>query len=261
MRFGIREHGMAAVCNGMALSNIRPFCATFFVFSDYLRPSLRLGAIMGLPVLYVFTHDSIGLGEDGPTHQPVEHLAALRAIPNVTVIRPGDANEVSEAYRTAMTTTDRPVALVLTRQNLPTLDRSTYGPASGAAQGAYVLADAEGGSPEVILIGTGSELHEALAAYDQLTADGVKARVVSMPSWELFDAQDQTYRDEVLPPTVTARVAVEAGIEQGWEKYLGPGGQFVGMSSFGASGPIKQLYEHFGITSAAVVEAARSTIG
>jgi transketolase len=216
--------------------------------------------MMGLPVMYVFTHDSIGVGEDGPTHQAVEQLAALRAIPNLVVIRPADANEVAEAYRAVMALAKQPAALVLTRQNLPTLDRTVYAPASGLHQGAYVLADASGGDPELILIGTGSEVSLCLEACEQLTSEGVKARVVSMPSWELFDAQPVEYRDSVLPPGVTCRVAVEAGIEQGWHKYIGCSGRFVGMRSFGASAPYKQLYEHFGITVDNVVAEAKAAL-
>jgi transketolase len=254
--FGIREHGMAAALNGMALSGLRPYGGTFLVFSDYCRPSIRLAALMRQSVLYVFTHDSIGLGEDGPTHQPVEHLAALRAIPNLVVIRPGDANEVGAAYRTILSANDRPVALALTRQNLPTLDRSRYAAADGLRRGAYVLASAA--QPKVILIGTGSELQLCVAAYEQLTAQGTAARLVSMPSWELFEDQDAGYRDSVLPPGVTARVAVEAGIRQGWERYLGPRGRFVGMSSFGASAPLKDVMRHFGFTVENVVDQAKA---
>jgi transketolase len=261
LHFGVREHAMAGISNGMALCGLRPYAATFFVFADYLRPSMRLSAMMGLPVLYVFTHDSIGVGEDGPTHQPVEHLAALRAIPNLVVIRPADANEVAEAYRAVLAFKDRPAALVLTRQNLPTLDRSRFGAASGLHQGAYVLADPPAGRPEVILIGTGSEVGVCIEACERLAADGVKARVVSMPSWELFDEQPQEYRDSVLPPDVTCRVAVEAGVDMGWSKHLGPGGRFVGMRSFGASAPYKLLYEHFGITAENVLAEAKAALG
>ncbi len=260
-RFGIREHAMGAVTNGMALCGLRPYGATFFVFADYMRPSMRLAALMGLPVLYVFTHDSIGVGEDGPTHQPVEHLAALRAIPNLVVLRPGDANEVAEAYRAAMRLATSPVALVLTRQNLPTLDRAKYAPAAGAARGAYVLADAPGAKPEVVLIGTGSELGLCIAAHEKLAAQGIAARVVSMPSWELFDAQPADYRESVLPAACAARVAVEAGIRMGWDKYIGRAGRFVGMDGFGASAPEKVLYQHFGITVEAVVAQAKEAIG
>ncbi|MEX0676395.1 MAG: transketolase [Pirellulales bacterium] len=259
--FGIREHGMAAALNGMSLSYLRPFGATFFIFTDYLRPSMRLSALMQLPVIYVLTHDSIGLGEDGPTHQPIGHLAAARAIPNLLVIRPADANETAEAWRTIMPLKNRPVALVLTRQNLPTIDRTKYAAASGLARGGYVLADADQGAPELILIGTGSEVGLCLQAYEQLTAEGVRARLVSMPCWELFDEQDAAYRKSVLPPSVTARLAVEAGVEQGWAKYLGPGGRFIGMKGYGASAPAAALFEHFGFTSANVVKQAKELLG
>ena len=255
--FGIREHAMGTVCNGLSLCGLRAYGATFFVFTDYMRPSIRLAAIMGLPVFYVFTHDSIGVGEDGPTHQPIEHLAALRAIPNLLVIRPADANEVAEAYKVILPLTSQPAALVLTRQNLPTVDRTKYAAAEGLRRGGYVLADAPDGRPEVILIGTGSEVSLCLAAYEQLFAEGVKARVVSMPCWELFDAQPAEYRDAVLPPAVTRRVAVELGVKQGWEKYIGPRGQFVGMCGFGASAPVGVLLKHFGFTVENVVAAAK----
>jgi transketolase len=262
--FGIREHAMGAVCNGLALCGLRPYGATFFIFSDYMRPPMRLAAIMGLPVIYVFTHDSIGVGEDGPTHQPIEQLAALRAVPNLVVIRPGDANEVGEAYRVALGMKDRPVALALTRQNLPTLDRTKYGPASGLAKGGYVLADfpghAAGNRPEIILIGTGSELGLCVAAHERLVSEGIRARVVSLPSWELFDAQPLDYRDAVLPPEVTCRLAVELGVEQGWSKYLGPAGRFLGMSTYGLSGPVGSLMKHFGFTVENVVAAAKELL-
>ncbi len=261
LHFGIREHVMGAICNGMCLTGLRPYGATFFVFTDYMRPAIRLAAIMGLPVFYVFTHDSIGVGEDGPTHEPIEHLAALRAIPNLLVIRPADANEVAEAYRTVLPLTDRPAALVLTRQNLPTLDRSKYASASGLARGGYVLADAADGKPELIMIGTGSEVSLCLAAYEKLTAEGIKARVVSMPSWELFDAQTAEYRDSVLPPAVTRRMAVELGVKQGWEKYIGRCGRFVGMCGFGLSAPVGVLFEHYGFTVDNVVAEARKLRG
>lgn len=260
LHFGIREHSMTAISNGMSLAGLRAYCGTFFVFTDYMRPSMRLGAIMHQPVLYVLTHDSIGLGEDGPTHQPVEHLAACRSIPNLLVFRPADANEVAEAYRTILPINNRPSALVLTRQGLSTLDRSECNSATGLARGGYVLVDPPEGAPEVILIGTGSEVHICLDVYKRLTADGIKARVVSLPCWELFDEQDQAYRDSVLPPDVTARVAVEAGIQQGWERYMGAAGRFIGMSSFGASAPHNQLYEHFGITAENVATAARAML-
>jgi transketolase len=259
--FGIREHGMAAALNGLATTGIRPFGATFFVFSDYLRPSMRLSAIMRLPVIYVFTHDSIGVGEDGPTHQPVEHLAAARSIPGLYVMRPGDANEAAEAWRTIMPFKDKPVALVLTRQNLPTYDRTKYAPVSGVAKGGYIFADAPGGKPDVILLGTGSELSLAVEAHEKLTAAGVKSRVVSLPCWELFEDQDEAYRQSVLPPSVTARVAIEAGVEQGWRKYLGDRGVFIGMKTYGASAPYQTVYKNYGITSDAVFEAAKGLVG
>ena len=259
--FGIREHAMASSLNGMSLSYVRPFGATFFVFSDYLRPSMRLSALMGLRVIYIFTHDSIGVGEDGPTHQPVEQLSAVRGIPNILLIRPGDANEAAEAWRVIMPLVNRPVALVLTRQNLPTLDRTKYAPASGLARGAYVLADAAAdGQPDVILIGSGSEVSLCVGAYEQLAGEGVRVRLVSMPSWHLFDEQDQAYRDSVLPPGVTARLAVEAGIEQGWDKYLGLAGRFIGMHGFGASAPAGELFEEFGLTKDNVVKQAKELL-
>jgi transketolase len=261
LHFGVREHSMAATCNGLALSGLRPYGGTFFVFTDYMRPSMRLSAMMHQSVLYVLTHDSIGLGEDGPTHQPVEHLAACRGIPGLMVFRPGDANEVAESYRKILATADRPAALVLTRQNLPTLDRSQCGAAAGVARGGYVLQDAPGGRPDVILIGTGSELSLCVEAREKLAAEGLQARVVSLPCWELFDEQDEAYRDSVLPPKVTARVAVEAGIRQGWDRYIGSGGRFVGMTGFGASGPFQQLYERFGITAARVADEAKAALG
>ncbi|MDA1051921.1 MAG: transketolase [Planctomycetota bacterium] len=258
--FGVREHSMASICNGLSLSGLRPYGGTFFVFTDYMRPPMRLASIMHQPVLYVLTHDSIGLGEDGSTHQPVEHLAACRAIPRLQVIRPGDANEVAQAYRKLIAVSDRPAAMVLTRQNLPTVDREKFGDASGTAKGGYVLADCQG-TPDVILLGTGSEVPICLEAAEQLTADGVKVRVVSMPCWQWFDEQDQAYRDSVLPPSVTARVAVEAGIRQGWDRYIGSGGRFVGMSSFGASAPFEELYAHFGITAENVAAEAKAAAG
>lgn len=260
LHFGVREHAMAAACNGMALVGLRPYASTFFIFTDYLRPSLRLSAMMRLPVLYIFTHDSIGLGEDGPTHQPVEHLAACRAIPGLVVIRPCDANEVVEAYRVALNLR-RPVALVLTRQNVPTLDRQRYASAEGLRRGGYVLSEAPRNPPDVILLATGSEVHLCLAAQDQLSAQGIAARVVSLPSFELFEEQDASYRQQVLLPEVAARVAVEAGVRQGWEPYLGPRGRFVGMTSFGASAPYATLYQHFGITVERVVAEARTALG
>jgi transketolase len=259
--FGIREHAMAAISNGMALCGLRPYASTFFVFADYLRPSARLAALMGLPVLYIFTHDSIGVGEDGPTHQPVEQLASLRAIPNLVVIRPADANEVAEAYRAAMLLGNQPCALVLTRQNLPTVDRAKFASAEGVRRGAYVLSDAPEGKPAVILIGTGSEVSLCMEAQAKLAAEGIAARVVSMPSWELFDAQPAEYRNAVLPPEVTARVGVEMGVEQGWSKYVGPAGRFVGMTGFGASGPYKDLFAHYGFTAEHVAAEAKAALG
>ncbi len=256
IRFGVREHAMAATCNGLALAGLRAFGATFLVFADYCRPSIRLAAMMKLPVIYVFTHDSIGVGEDGPTHQPVEHLASLRAIPNLDVVRPGDANEVTEAWRYAMQRTDGPVALALSRQNLPTLDRELLAPASGARRGGYILADAAG-DPQVILIGTGSELLLCVQAYEQLTARGVRARVVSMPCTSLFDRQDAAYREQVLPASCLARVAVEAGVAWGWQKYVGSRGIVLALDQFGASAPCDEVMTHFGFTAENVVEAAQ----
>jgi transketolase len=258
MHFGIREHAMAAACNGMALSGLRSFGGTFFVFTDYMRPSMRLSAIMNLGVIYVLTHDSIGLGEDGPTHQPVEHLAACRGIPNLLVMRPADANEVSQAYRVAMQIGNRPVAMVLTRQNLPTLDRQVVN-SPDVARGAYIVKDCDG-DPQVILMGTGSELQICLDAGQQLNADGIAARVVSVPCLDLFIEQDAAYQESVLPAAVTARVAVEAGIRQCWDGLIGLQGKFIGMNSFGASAPFEQLYQHFGITTEATVAAAKDSI-
>ena len=260
LHFGVREHAMGSIANGMSLTGLRPFVGTFFVFTDYMRPAMRLASIMHRPVLYILTHDSIGLGEDGPTHQPIEHLAACRAIPGLLVVRPGDANEVAAAYRALLPITDRPAALVLSRQNVPTLNRAQFAPADGLARGAYVLCDPPQGEPQVILIGTGTELPICVSAWETLAADGVAARVVSMPCWELFDEQSQSYRDSVLPPNVTARVAVEAAAAMGWERYIGPRGRFVGMSSFGASAPAGALYQHFGITSERVAAEAKQAL-
>ncbi|NBV44233.1 MAG: transketolase [Planctomycetia bacterium] len=260
LHFGIREHAMAAAANGMALSGLRPYCATFFVFLDYLKPSLRLSALGELGVIYVLTHDSIGLGEDGPTHQPIEQLASARAVPGLSVFRPGDANEVAEAYRTILGRPHRPAVLVLSRQNLPTLDRTTLGPVAGAARGAYILREAAGGRPDCILIGTGSEVGLCLDAAVALERDGIRARVVSMPCWDLFAEQDAAYREEVLPAAVTARVACEAACGFGWERWIGDRGRFIGMNGFGASAPAPTLYEHFGITAAAVAAAARALV-
>jgi transketolase len=262
LRFGVREHGMGSILNGMALhGGLIPYGGTFLIFSDYMRPPIRLAAMMGLRVIYVFTHDSIGLGEDGPTHQPVEQLAALRAIPNLTVIRPADANETAEAWRQALLNTGGPTALALTRQNVPTLDRKKNQAASGLARGGYVVNKLEGKTPRVILIGTGSELSLALEAAVRLEAEGIVAQVVSLPSWELFDRQPEDYRREVLPPDITARVAVEAGSRLGWERYVGGQGRVIGLDHFGASAPYKVLYEKFGITVERVVEAALEVLG
>jgi len=260
IHFGVREHGMGAAMNGMSVSKLRPFGGTFFNFSDYERPTIRLAALMETPVIHVFTHDSIGLGEDGPTHQPIEQLAALRAIPNTVVLRPGDANEVVEAWKLAVQINHGPVLLVLTRQAVPTLDRSKYASAAGVAKGAYILADAPGGKPQVILMATGSEVPLTVDAYEKLKSEGIHVRVVSMPSWELFEKQDQAYKDSVLPPAITARVSVEMASTFGWERYVGPKGQMVGMHTFGASAPWKDLQKHFGFTTEAVVAAARKAI-
>lgn len=259
-RFGVREHAMGAILNGLAHCKLRPYGATFLVFSDYMRPPIRLAALMELPVIYVFTHDSIGVGEDGPTHQPVEQLAALRAIPGLLVIRPADANEVAEAWRVMMESRHEPAALALSRQNLPTIDRQKYGPARGLRYGAYVLADASDGEPDVLLIASGSEVALCLEAHERLTADGVRVRLVSMPSWELFDRQDPEYRDGVLPPSVKARVAVEQAVGQGWERYVGSDGAVVGMESFGTSAPLKDAQDHFGFTVENVVAVARAQL-
>jgi transketolase len=260
LHFGIREHAMGAIVNGMSLSKLRPFGATFFIFSDYARPAIRLSALMELPALFVFTHDAMGDGEDGPTHQPIEQLASLRAIPGLTLFRPGDANEVVEAYRYVMQLRHRPAVMVLSRQALPTLDRKKYASASGVARGAYVLADAPGGKPEVILIATGSEVSLAAQAHEQLLAGGVRSRVVSMPSWDVFEREPQDYRDGVLPPAVTARVAIEQASTFGWERYVGPTGRVIGMHTFGASAPLKALQQEFGFTVANVVAAAKAQI-
>ncbi len=258
--FGIREHAMGAVLNGMSTVKVRPYGATFLIFSDYCRPAIRLSALMELPAIFIFTHDSIGVGEDGPTHQPVEQLPSLRAIPGLVVIRPCDANEAAEAWRTIIPFRHQPAALVLTRQPLPTLDRDKYASATGLARGAYVLADAEDGKPDVILIGTGSEVSLCVGAYEKLKGEGVKARVVSMPSCELFDAQDQAYQDSVLPPDVLARVSVEQASTYGWAKYVGRRGATIGMKSFGASAPLKDLLTEFGFTVDRVYDAAKQQL-
>jgi transketolase len=260
LHFGIREHGMAAVLNGMALVKVRAYGSSFLIFSDYARPAIRLSALMEIPVIYIFTHDSIGVGEDGPTHQPVEQVTSLRAIPGLIVLRPADANEVAEAWKVIMKLHHQPAVLILTRQAVPTIDRGKYAPASGLARGAYVLADASDGKPEVLLLATGSEVALCLEAYERLEADGVKARVVSMPSWELFDDQPPEYRDGVLPPAVTARVSVEQASTFGWAKYVGATGHSIGMRSFGASAPLKDLVKKFGFTPEHVVAAAREQL-
>jgi transketolase len=258
--FGIREHAMGAILNGMALVKVRAYGSGFLIFSEYGRMPIRLAALMELPVIYIFTHDSIGVGEDGPTHQPIEQLASLRAIPGLIVLRPADANEVVEAWRVIMQLHHEPAAIVLSRQDLPTLDRGKFAPASGLAKGAYVLAEAPGGRPDVLLLATGSEVSLCVQAHERLTAEGVGSRVVSMPSWELFDDQAAIYRDSVLPPDITARVSVEQASVFGWAKYVGTKGQSIGMRSYGASAPLKDLQREFGFTVDRVVEAAKEQL-
>jgi transketolase len=260
LHFGIREHAMGAAINGMTLCGLRAYGSTFLIFSDYQKPAIRLSALMGLPAIHIFSHDSIGLGQDGPTHQPIEQLVGLRAVPDLIVLRPADANEVVEAWRVIIALKHQPACLVLTRQALPTFDRSVYSSAKGVARGAYVMADAKAGLPEVILIATGSEVALCAQAFDALKSDGVAARLVSMPSWELFEQQNQAYRDKVLPPQVTARVSVEAGSVIGWDRYVGACGERIGMSGFGASAPIDDLMKKFGFTRDAVLAAARRQI-
>jgi transketolase len=254
LHFGIREHGMCAILNGIALSGLLPLGSSFMVFTDYCRPSIRLAAIMGLHVIYIFTHDSIGLGEDGPTHQPIEHLTALRAIPGLTLIRPADANEAVEAWRVAMTHRKGPVMLALTRQKVPTLDRAQVAPASGLARGAYVLTESAGRVPGIILIATGSELQLAVAAKPELEKHGHAVRVVSMPSFELFAQQDVAYRDSILPPTIRRRLAIEAGATLSWYKWVGLDGDIVGLDQFGMSGPSAEVFKYFNFTVEHVVE-------
>jgi transketolase len=261
LHFGIREHAMTAIANGLSLSKLRPFAATFFIFSDYARPAIRLAAIMELPTIFVFTHDAMGDGEDGPTHQPVEQLVSLRAIPGLVLLRPADANEVVEAYRCVMRLGHRPAAIALSRQALPTFDRSRHASAEGVARGAYVMADAPGGLPEIILIATGSEVSLAVDAHELLTADGVRSRVVSMPSWDIFEEQPQSYRDGVLPPLVSARIAIEQGSVLGWDRYVGAAGKVVGMKTFGASAPLKELQRKFGFEPERIVDLAREMLG
>src|SRR5262249_55656140 len=260
LHFGIREHAMAAIVNGLSLSKVRAFGASFFISSDYARPAIRLATLMELPAIFVFTHDAMGDGEDGPTHQPVEQLVSLRAIPGLITLRPGDANEVVEAYRYVMQLRHQPAVLALSRQPLPTLDRRLYAPAAGVARGAYVLADPPGGNPELILIASGSELSLAVEAHGKLMADGIRSRVVSMPSWEIFEQQTQEYRDGVLPPNVTARVAVEQASTFGWERYVGRAGRVIGMKTFGASAPLKALQEKFGFEPERVVASAKELL-
>jgi transketolase len=261
LHFGIREHSMAAIVNGLSLSKLRAFGATFFIFSDYARPAIRLSAIMELPTIFVFTHDAMGDGEDGPTHQPVEQLASLRAIPGLVTLRPADANEVVEAYRYILQLRHEPAVLALSRQALPTLDRIKYAPASGVARGAYVLADAPDGNPELILIASGSEVSLAVNAHETLLAEGIRSRVVSIPSWDIFEHQTKEYRDSVLPPTVKARVAVEEASTFGWERYVGDSGQVIGMKTFGASAPLKELQRKFGFEPERVVAVAKELLG
>jgi len=261
LHFGIREHAMAAIVNGLSLSKLRAYGASFFMFSDYARPAIRLSALMELPTIFIFTHDAMGDGEDGPTHQPIEHLASLRAIPGLVTLRPGDANEVMEAYRYIMQLRHQPAVLVLSRQPLPTLDREKYASASGVARGAYVLADAPGGNPEVILIASGSEVVLAVEAHEKLQADGIRSRVVSMPSWDIFEHQTQEYQDSVLPSDVIARIAVEQASTFGWERYIGKRGHMIGMNTFGASAPLKELQKKFGFEPDQVVAAAKQLLG
>jgi transketolase len=261
LHFGIREHAMGSICNGMAVSGLRSYGSGFLIFSDYMKAPIRLSSIMEVPVIYIFTHDSIGVGEDGPTHQPIEQLLSLRSIPGMVVIRPGDANEVGEAWRVAMLQKEQPTCLIMSRQAMPTLDRSKYASAAGVKHGAYILADSPGGEPEVILMGTGTELGLVVGAYEALTAEGIRARAVSFPSWELFDSQPQSYRDSVLPPHITARVSVEQASTIGWDRYIGSKGTAIGMHSFGASAPLPALLKKFGFTPDAVLAAARKQAG
>ena len=260
LHFGVREHAMGSALNGLAVSKVRPFGGTFFNFSDYMKPAIRLAALMEIPSIFIYTHDSIGLGEDGPTHQPIEQLAGLRAIPGLVLLRPADANEVVEAWKIIAQLRHQPVALVLTRQAVPTFDRSKYAPAAGVAKGAYILADAADGKPDVILMATGSEVSLCVTVYEQLKTEGIKARVVSMPSWDIFEKQSDEYKQQVLPPHVKARVSVEAASTFGWERYVGARGKMVGMRSFGASAPLKDVLKKFGFTQDKVAEAAREAI-
>jgi transketolase len=261
LHFGVREHAMAAVVNGLALSKLRAFGATFFIFSDYARPAIRLSALMELPTIFIFTHDAMGDGEDGPTHQPVEQLISLRAVPGLVVLRPGDANEVVEAYRYVLQLRHQPAVIALSRQPLPTFDRNKYASAAGVVRGAYVMADSPGGPPEIILIASGSEVSLIVDAHEELASQGIRSRVVSMPSWDIFEHQPQSYREDVLPPEVMARIAVEQGSVLGWDRYVGVGGQVIGMKTFGASAPLKELQRKFGFEPERVVAAAKELLG
>jgi transketolase len=261
LHFGVREHAMGAAVNGLSLSKLRPFGSGFLIFSDYGRAPIRLGALMEIPTIHVFTHDSIGVGEDGPTHQPIEQLASLRAMPALITLRPGDANEVAEAWRLIMELRHDPAVLVLSRQAMRTLDRSVYAPVEGVRRGAYVLADPPAGDPEVIIMASGTEVALAVGAFELLSADGVRARVVSMPSWNLFEREDEAYREQVLPRAITARVGVEQASDFGWDRYVGPSGTMIAMRSFGMSAPLKDLQRRFGFTPEAVAEAARAQLG
>jgi transketolase len=261
LHYGVREHAMGAIVNGLSVSRLRAFGATFFNFSDYMRPAMRLAALMETPSMFIFTHDSIGVGEDGPTHQPIAQLASFRAMPNMMVMRPADANEVVEAYKIIIQLRHQPVTLVLTRQNLPTFDRTKYASASGVAKGAYILADAAGGKPDVILMATGSEVHLCVEAFEKLSAEGIKARVVSMPSWDLFEKQDDAYKKSVFPPDITARVSIEMASTFGWERYVGLKGRVLGMHTFGASAPLKDLVKKFGFETSNVIAAAKEVLG
>jgi transketolase len=261
LHFGVREHAMAAIVNGLSLSKLRAFGASFAIFSDYARPAIRLSAIMELPTIFVFTHDAMGDGEDGPTHQPVEQLISLRAVPGLVVLRPADANEVVEAYRYILQLKHEPAVILLSRQPLPTFNRSKYAPAAGVARGAYVMADSLGGPPEIILIASGSEVSLVVDAHEALAAEGIRSRVISMPSWDIFEHQPQAYRESVLPPEITARVAVEQGSVLGWDRYVGAAGQVIGMKTFGASAPLKELQRKFGFEPERVVAAAKDVLG
>ena len=261
MAFGVREHGMGGIVSGMALhGGLLPYGSTFFVFSDYMRPAIRLAALMKLHVIYIFTHDSIAVGEDGPTHQPVEHLFSLRVIPGLTVIRPADANETAEAWRIAVENRNGPAVIILTRQNVPVMDRGKFSPAMGLRKGAYVLSDSPSGKPDAILIATGSEVHLALEAQEKLLAEGIRTRVVSMPSWELFDRQPEDYRHQVLPPDIVPRVSIEAGATLGWNRYVGEGGEIIGIDHFGASAPGNVVQKEFGFTSVNIMNRVKTLL-